>query len=74
MGCTPLGRSSVERRKVLDAIKEELPKRGYVLVIFDFQEPTSRDTTETVSTLAHMPRFIIPNIADPGFLAQNNPV
>lgn len=53
-----------ERKPVLDAIKEELRKRDYLPILFDFEGPKSRDLTETVSTLAHMARFIIADITD----------
>jgi hypothetical protein len=54
-----LGRFTSERRVVLDAIREELRKRDYLPVLFDFEKPASRDITETVSTLAHMAKFVI---------------
>lgn len=60
-----LGRFEPERKAVLDAIREELRKRDYVPVIFDFDKPENRDTTETVTTLARMARFIIADITDP---------
>jgi hypothetical protein len=62
-----LGRFTEEREKVLDALREELrkPEHNYVPILFDFDKPTSKDLIGTVSTLAHMARFIIADITDP---------
>lgn len=60
-----LGRFTPDRKAVLDAIREELRRRDYVPVLFDFEKPDNRDFTETVSTLARMSRFIIADITDP---------
>jgi uncharacterized protein YjbI with pentapeptide repeats len=54
-----LGRFTPERKAVLDALREELRKRDYLPVLFDFDKPASRDITETVSLLARMARFVI---------------
>jgi hypothetical protein len=59
-----LGRFTPERKAILDAIREELRRRGYVPLLFDFEKPASRDLRETVSTLAHMVKFIIADITD----------
>jgi uncharacterized protein YjbI with pentapeptide repeats len=59
-----LGRFKPERKAVLNAIKDELRKDEYLPVLFDFKGPKRRDLTETVSTLAHMARFVIADITD----------
>src|SRR5207302_3288305 len=51
-----LGRFTDERKKVLNAIRDELRKQNYLPVLFDFDKPEGRDLTETVSTLAHLAR------------------
>ena len=65
-----LGRFTPERKAVLDAIRDELRKRNYLPVLFDFDKPASRDTTETVRTLAHLARFIIADITEPRSIPQ----
>jgi hypothetical protein len=60
-----LGRFTPERKAVLDALREELRKRDYVPILFDFNKPASQDLTATVSTLAHLARFIIADLSDP---------
>jgi uncharacterized protein YjbI with pentapeptide repeats len=60
-----LGRFTPERKAILDAIRDELRKRDYLPVLFDFEKPSNRDITETVSTLAHMARFVIADLSDP---------
>ena len=60
-----LGRFTPERKIVLDSLREELRRRGYLPILFDFKKPSSRNLTETVSTLAHLSRFIIADLTDP---------
>jgi uncharacterized protein YjbI with pentapeptide repeats len=59
-----LGNFGSQRKPVLDAIREKLRALNYLPVLFDFEKPTSRDLTETISTLAHMARFVIADITD----------
>lgn len=59
-----LGRFTDERKVVLNAIREGIKELDYLPILFDFKEPAHRDLAETVSTLAHMSRFIIADITD----------
>jgi uncharacterized protein YjbI with pentapeptide repeats len=65
-----LGRFTPARKTVLDAIREALRRRNYLPILFDFEAPGSRDFTETVSTLAHMARFIIADLTEPSSLPK----
>ena len=60
-----LGRFTAERKAVLDALRDELRKRDYLPILFDFDKPASKDLTGTVTTLANMVRFIIADGTDP---------
>ena len=60
-----LGRFTLERKKVLDALRDELRQHNYLPILFDFEKPSSRNLTETVSILAHLSRFIIADLTDP---------
>ncbi len=65
-----LGRFTPERKAILDALRDTLRECNYLPVVFDFDKPASRDLTETVSTLAHLARFIIADITDPRSIPQ----
>ncbi len=54
-----------KQKAMLDAIRDELRKYDYIPVLFDFEKPAHRDLVETVSTLAHMSRFVIADITAP---------
>lgn len=60
-----LGRFTPERKVILDALREELRKGNYLPILFDFDAPDNRDTTETVTLLARMARFIIADLTEP---------
>lgn len=63
-GVLILGRFT-ERKAVLDALRSELRRLGYLPIVFDFERPTDRDFTGTVMTLAGLSRFIIADITKP---------
>ncbi|HEX6729367.1 MAG TPA: pentapeptide repeat-containing protein [Pyrinomonadaceae bacterium] len=65
-----LGRFTAERKAVLDSIREALRYQGYLPILFDFEKPSSRDTHETIVTLAGMARFIIADITDAKSIPQ----
>lgn len=65
-----LGRFTPERKEVLDSLRERLRRLDYLPIIFDFQQPATRDLTETVTTLAHMARFIIADITEAKSIPQ----
>jgi hypothetical protein len=60
-----LGRFIEGRIEVLERLREELRKRGYVPIVFNFDKPETKDFTETVRLLAGQSRFIIADITNP---------
>ncbi len=65
-----LGRFTAERKRVLDALRDELRGYDFTPVLFDFERPSSRDFTETARTLAHLSRFILADITEPSSIPQ----
>ena len=65
-----LGRFTAERKSVLDAIREELRRRDYLPILFDFDKPANRDLSETISLLARMARFVVADITDAKAIPQ----
>ncbi len=59
-----LGRFHDQRKVLLDRIRDRLRETGLVPILFDFVGPSNRDTTETVSILAHLSRAVIVDITD----------
>jgi hypothetical protein len=64
-GVLLLGRFTEGRIKVLERLREELRKRGYVPIIFNFDKPETKDFTETVRLLAGLSKFVIADITNP---------
>jgi hypothetical protein len=50
---------------VLDALRNELRHRGFSPVLFDFDQPSSKDLIDTVKILAQMSRFVIIDLTEP---------
>lgn len=65
-----LGRFTEERKRLLDAIREELRKHDYVPVLFDFDKPATKDLHETITTLARISRFVVADITDAKSIPQ----
>ena len=65
-----LGRFTPERKAILDGLRDHLRKLGYLPILLDFDKPTSRDITETISTLAHLSRFVIADLTDAKSIPQ----
>lgn len=65
-----LGRFTPERKAVLDLVHGILRRENYLPILFDFEGPTHRSLTETISALAHMSRFIVADITDAASVPQ----
>lgn len=65
-GVLILGRFTPERKRILDAIREELRNNYNLLpIVFDFERATEKDITETIKILAGLSRFVIADITAP---------
>lgn len=60
-----LGSFSFEDKIILDQIKSYLTHQNFIPVVFDFDKPSSRNLTETVSTIAHLSKFVIADLTNP---------
>lgn len=60
-----LGRFIPERMAVLEAIAQKLRELGDLPIIFNFDRPVDRSTSETISILAGLSKFIIADLTDP---------
>jgi hypothetical protein len=64
-GVLLLGRFTEGRIVVLERLREELRKRGYLPIVFNFDKPETKDFTETVRLLAGMSKFVIADLSSP---------
>jgi len=64
-GVLLLGRFTEGRIAVLEPLREELRKRGYLPIVFNFDKPQTKDFTETVRVLAGLSHFVIADITNP---------
>ncbi|HUF68962.1 MAG TPA: pentapeptide repeat-containing protein [Longimicrobiales bacterium] len=65
-----LGRFTEPRMAVLQALRQQLAGLRYLPVVFDFASPWRRDLTETISTLAHLSRFVVADLTDAKSIPQ----
>lgn len=65
-----LGRFTEERKAVLDALKDELRRRNYLPIVFDFENAGNKSVDETVNLLARMSRFVVADITDAKSIPQ----
>jgi uncharacterized protein YjbI with pentapeptide repeats len=64
-GVLLLGRFTEGRIEVAERLREELRKRGYLPIVFNFDKPETKDFTETVRLLAGLSRFVIADVTNP---------
>jgi hypothetical protein len=68
---------ALQRKEVLEAIREQLHERGYLPIMFDFEGPQNRNLVDTVITVARMSRYVIVDITQlrsmPSLLASSYP-
>jgi uncharacterized protein YjbI with pentapeptide repeats len=64
-GVLLLGRFTEGRIVVLDRLRDELRKRGYLPIVFNFDKPETKDFTETVRLLAGLSKFVIVDLSSP---------
>jgi len=60
-----LGRFSLQRKEVLDAIAEKVRSLGFIPIIFDFDRPMNNDLTETITILAGLSLFVVADVTSP---------
>jgi hypothetical protein len=64
-GVLLLGRFTEGRLSVLERLREELRRRGFLPMVFNFDKPETKDFTETVRLLASLSSFVIADITNP---------
>jgi hypothetical protein len=60
-----LGRFTGGRIAILERLRDELRKRDFLPLVFNFDKLETKDFTETVRLLAGMSRFVIVDITNP---------
>jgi hypothetical protein len=64
-GVLLLGRFTGGRVAILESLRDELRKRDFLPIVFNFDKPKTKDFTETVRLLAGLSRFVIVDITNP---------
>ena len=64
-GVLLLGRFTEGRLAILGRLRDELRKRGYLPIVFNFDKPETKDFTETVRLLAGLSHFVIADVTNP---------
>ena len=64
-GVLLLGRFTEGRLAVLERLRDELRRRGFLPMVFNFDKPATKDFTETVRLLAGLSRFVVADITNP---------
>jgi uncharacterized protein YjbI with pentapeptide repeats len=65
-GVLILGRFSIrKRKKILDALREQLRQKGFLPIVFDFDKAAEKDFTETILVLAGLCLFVIADLTNP---------
>jgi len=59
------GRFTEGRIAVLERLRDELRKRGYLPIVFNFDKPETKDSTENVRLLAGLSKLIIADVTKP---------
>jgi hypothetical protein len=64
-GVLLLGRFREGRIAILERLREELRKRDFLPIVFNFDKPDTKTFTQTVRLLAGMSRFVIADVTSP---------
>ena len=64
-GVLLLGRFAEGRIAILERLREELRKRDFLPIVFNFDKPDTTTFTQTVRLLAGMSRFVIADVTKP---------
>ena len=53
------------RKTIIEVLRRDLRKHGFIPIVFDFDKPKDRDLTETIKTLVGLCQFAIVDITKP---------